>query len=193
LAGKPVQITTEQLTGFSFDTNVIYDAGTSTYLAAYGSRFSNSNPNGESMQWWQSNHPELFANTLESAPMYADESAHDFHLRPSSPAIDAGTFLTRTTDAGTGDVLQVEDAGYFYDGFQIAGEQGDTIQLEGDSAVAVVTKVDYATNTLTLDRSLSWAANQGVALRYNGSAPDIGAYETGGGKAPPSPPVLSAP
>ena len=73
--------------------------------------------------------------------------------------------------------FEVGDALYFVDGFGIPGEVGDTIQLDGDTARAVITNVDYATNTLTLDAALTWSAGQGVSLAYEGSAPDVGAYE----------------
>jgi hypothetical protein len=42
-----------------------------------------------------------------------------------------------------------------------------------------VTRVDYASRTLVLDRALTWTAGQGVALDFNGTAPDIGAVESG--------------
>jgi hypothetical protein len=48
---------------------------------------------------------------------------------------------------------------------------------EGESGTALVTAIDYATHTLTLDAPLTWSADQGVALAYSGSAPDPGAYE----------------
>ena len=79
--------------------------------------------------------------------------------------------------AGSGTTLTVADALYFVDGFGIPGETGDTIQLQGDSSRAVITHVDYATNTLTLDSSLTWTDSQGVSLAYEGAAPDVGAYE----------------
>jgi hypothetical protein len=38
--------------------------------------------------------------------------------------------------------------------------------------------IDYVGGILTLDRALTWAAGQGVALAYEGRAPDMGAYES---------------
>jgi hypothetical protein len=74
--------------------------------------------------------------------------------------------------------MSVADASYFYDGYGIPGELGDEIQLQGQATVARVLAVDLATNRLTLDRSLSWTAGTGVSLRYTGSKPDPGAYES---------------
>lgn len=68
---------------------------------------------------------------------------------------------------------------WFYDGYGIPGETGDEIQLEGQREVARVTAVDLAANRLQLDRALTWTAGQGVALRYGGSRPDVGAFESG--------------
>ena len=36
---------------------------------------------------------------------------------------------------------------------------------------------DWTNNVLYLDGSLTWTNGQGVALRYNGVAPDMGAFE----------------
>ena len=39
--------------------------------------------------------------------------------------------------------------------------------------------VDLAANRLTLDRSLTWTAGAGVALKFSGTKPDLGAFEAG--------------
>jgi hypothetical protein len=99
----------------------------------------------------------------------------DFHLQSTSPAINSGVFLTTTTSVGTGSVIQVTDAGYFIDGFGITN--GDVIQLQGQSQTATITAINYTTNTITVDRSLTWTSGLGISLAYSGIAPDIGAYE----------------
>jgi pectate lyase-like protein len=112
----------------------------------------------------------------------------DLHLQASSPAIDKGVALTTIkSSTGTGTSIVVVNAGYFTDGWGII--TGDVIQLMGSSQRATVTSVNYSTNTLTLDTPLSWTANQGVALAYEGSAPDVGAYEVSSGNQPPSAPT----
>ena len=106
-------------------------------------------------------------------------AAGDFHLQSGSPLIDAGDFLTKTVEAKTDSTsMRVQDAAYFYDGYGIAGEQGDLVQLQGGTITARIVAVDYTTNTLTLDHPLSWTAGQGVTLQFAGNAPDIGAFET---------------
>jgi len=86
-------------------------------------------------------------------------------------------FLTRTTAAGSGTVIYVDDAGFFYDGYGIPGEKGDLIQLAGTTHTARIVSIDYTNNRLVLDQPLVWSAGQGVHLAYNGAGPDIGAYE----------------
>jgi len=117
-------------------------------------------------------------------PKFVDLANRDFRLQSSSPCIDAGTFITTATSAGSGTQLPVADARLFVDGFGIA--EGDAIQLKGQTQVAKITSINYGTNTLTLDRTLTWTQGQGVSVPYVGSAPDIGALEYGS-------PALTAP
>jgi hypothetical protein len=112
-----------------------------------------------------------------------DKNPYDFHLLSTSPAIDAGVFLTTTTSSGSGTEIQVADAGYFIDGYGIV--EGDVIQLQGQTAKARIVSIDYATNTMTIDTPLSWTSGLGVSLPYEGAAPDIGAYEYINASIPP--------
>lgn len=133
---------------------------------------------------------KVFLNSLEVNPQFVNAAAGDFHLQSGSPLIDAGDFLTKTTEAKTESIImQVQDAAYFYDGYGIAGEQGDLVQLQGGTTTARIVSVNYGTNTLTLDRPLSWTAGQGVTLQFGGSAPDVGAFETNLSTAIPPPPA----
>jgi hypothetical protein len=99
----------------------------------------------------------------------------NFQLQSNSPAINAGVHLTRTVSAGSGTSLRVLDAGFFMDGFGIT--EGDEIQIASNGTRARITSVNYDSDTLTIDRSITWGSNDGVSLPYTGSAPDIGAYE----------------
>jgi len=114
-----------------------------------------------------------------ASPGFVDEARRDLQLAAGSPMIDAAAHLTTAVSAGSGTRLAVADASYFFDGYGIPGETGDEIQLEGQSESARVVSIDLGGNTLTLDRSLTWTAGQGVALRFTGARPDVGAYETG--------------
>jgi len=123
----------------------------------------------------ESTWPAYFKGNIQGPVMFQDAAGHDYRLRGDSPCIDAGAYLTRTTSSGSGNQMKVEDAYCFYDGFGIV--DGDLIQLEGQTQTARIESVDYDNNVITVDRTLSWSAGQGVSLPYHGSAPDIGAYE----------------
>ena len=124
--------------------------------------------------WEEAGDPGFVSVDAEPDPF--DFDVFDFHLQPTSPCIDNGGFLTRTTNSGTdGTTLELEDAGYFSDGGGLV--EGDMIQLEGQRSAVVVTSVDTAANTLVVATPLSWSAGTGVSLPYLGERPDQGAYE----------------
>ena len=129
-----------------------------------------------------------FADNLAAAPGFRDAEADDLTLRPDSPAVDRGAPLTRTRAAGSGTVLPVLDARWFYDGFGIPGEVGDEIVV--GAAAARVRRVDLEANTLELDRPLTWAAEAPVWPPHAGPASDLGAYELGLDTGPAVPPGL---
>jgi parallel beta-helix repeat protein len=125
---------------------------------------------------------------VTTAPPFMNESTRDLRLQATSSLIDTGAFATTTTAAGSGTSMTVADAGWFYDGFQIPGEAGDLVQLDGQTQTARILAINYATSTLTLDTSLSWSSGQGLHLAYSGSKPDPGAYESGLARVQPSAP-----
>ena len=114
--------------------------------------------------------------SVSGTPDPTDFTLYDFRLQGSSPCIDGGGFLTVTTSPGTDSTtLEVEDPGYFTDGEGLVS--GDMIQLEGQDIAVLVTDVDHAAGTLTLDTPLTWTEGTGVGLPYFGSGPDQGAHE----------------
>jgi hypothetical protein len=128
----------------------------------------------------------MFVNASSTPGDPFDASVPDLHLKPGSPCIDAGVFLTSVTSSdGSGTMLQVADANYFMDGWGII--QGDVIQLQGTQQRAHITAVDYSTNTLTLDATFTWTKGQGVALSFEGNGPDVGAFEVTGARIPTAP------
>jgi hypothetical protein len=122
------------------------------------------------------------AHSLVAAPSFRSVPDHpvsgaaglDFRLASGSAAIDAGTALTTTTSAGSGRLLQVADAGLFFDGF--GATTGDTIVV-ANAGWAVVTAVNRTNSTLQIDRSLSWSSGAAVNRPFYGANPDIGAME----------------
>ena len=128
--------------------------------------------------------PEQFVGNRDGDPRFVNVDRDDYRLAAGSPAREAGAPLTRTREAGHGTVLPVLDARCFYDGFGIPDEAGDLLFVGSRKQVARVLKADAQTQTLTLDRPLTWATGDAVALPYTGSAPDLGAYEAGAEKQP---------
>jgi len=178
LDGRPVQLMTGRLDGFVFENNDLWAGqGDESYLLTYGTRSSSSNPPQQTVGWWEANHPELFAANSTADPKFIDESGRDYHLQADSPLIDAGTFLTRTLEAGSGTAIPVADVSYFYDGYGIPGEIGDEIQFAGQTETAIVVGIDYEQDILYIDRPMTWMDNVGVTLWYTGEAPDMGAIE----------------
>ena len=122
----------------------------------------------------------LFVNATAGPGDPMNTALPDLHLKPGSPCIDSGTYLTAIiSPGGTGNSFRVKDAGYFMDGWGIKGVDGDEIRLWGTGQRARITTVNYTTNILTLDKNVTWTENQGICLRYDGTAPDIGAFEYG--------------
>lgn len=123
------------------------------------------------------------ANSLVVEPLFLEVSefsagyrpVHRFCCEPGPPAIDSGCFLTRTSSAGSGARIELEDVGFFCNGFGVV--TGDIVQLEGRDERYRITHLDSAQNVIEVDRSLEWREGQGIALPYSGRAPDIGVCE----------------
>lgn len=113
-------------------------------------------------------------HSVEGNPRFVDAANGDFHLRPNSPARDAGGPLTLTGSAGSGTAVPVQEAWYFSDGFSL--QAGDRIRVGSNDPVTIV-GVNYASNTLTIDRSITWGSQDWVTYDYANSRPDMGAYE----------------
>jgi hypothetical protein len=120
-------------------------------------------------------YPQFFSANLVSRPTFVSASPRalaDFRLEPSSPGVAAGTFLTHAVCSATSNRLSVQDSLYFTDGNGVI--PGDTIELEGTTDRATIVAIDHSSHTLTLSTPVAFTNGQGVALPYNGTAPDIG-------------------
>jgi hypothetical protein len=180
LESQPVQVLAGRLDGFLFrHNNILGDSPGQSGAVVHALRNGMLESSLHDLAWWQENRSALFARNTERVPMFQNEGDRDFRPADGSPMRDAGGFLTTVTSDGSGTRVRVADASYFSDGFDIPGEVGDLIQLRGDSARARIVDIDYESQTLILDRSLTWRENQELSLAYNDSAPDIGAFESG--------------
>lgn len=159
--------------------NIIYD-NVAYEIRKYGNGtrdilYTHNNILGATVQFDKAG--DTVENNYSVNPRFVNENERDFHLQSNSPMIDKGSFLTITTDAGSGTSIRVKDARYFMDGWGII--EGDAIQIEGQSQVVRIINVDYKNNIITVDASISWTKGKGIGLPYKGSAPDIGAFEFG--------------
>ncbi|MCK5606254.1 right-handed parallel beta-helix repeat-containing protein, partial [Candidatus Pacearchaeota archaeon] len=133
---------------------------------------------------WQTDLSTTFSsdwgtNNISVDPLFTDAASDDFSLTSSSQAIDAARYLT-TISSVAGNVLTVVDAKYFYDGWGIAGETGDTI-YDDDGNSTTISSIDYATNEITVADATGFTATDGITtVNYAGAAPDIGANEYAG-------------
>lgn len=177
LNNKPVQIVTGRYYDITIENNNIFSSeADELYTIAYGSRTSSSNVPTQPLSWWEEYRSQAFKSNLQANPGFVDEANKNFHLQGNSPMIDAGMFLAKTTNSGTNStVMEVDDAGWFIDGFGIVS--GDTIQVEGQTDYMVIKSIDYTTKSLTLYRATTWETGQGVSRKYSGEKPDVGTYE----------------
>ncbi len=177
-------------------------AGNLLYTTASGEQNMQVDGIGiNTIDWFNQNHSNNFWGNISQAPIFEDytqgtvnnplDGSFNLRLRPNSPGVDQGVNLTQTTSAGSGTVITVQDAGYFHDGFDgiIAADQ----IVVGGTQVTIA-DIDYANNRITVDRSISWNANAGVNLPFNGNAPDMGAVESlPSGSPNPSPSASPSP
>lgn len=112
-------------------------------------------------------HPSIFTPSLDVTP------------QTSSPAIDAGGYLTLTTNSGINQTtLNVTNSLVFHDGMGIPSVLGDSIYIASSGHKARITFVDYDNSQLIVTPSISWIQNEGVYLwPFIGNSPDIGAIE----------------
>jgi len=118
----------------------------------------------------------------------------DGTLQAGSPANGAGVALTKVSSGCGTSSLTVGDARFFQPGWGPSDHAvlGDTIRV-GASTTVQITGVNYSTNTLTLANSISCSAGDSVYLykdssgtvRLTGSAPNVGAFGTGGSALQP--------
>ncbi len=116
----------------------------------------------------------VFKGNFSADPQFLNPDKNNFGLSLESPARNAGDFLTLTTNAGYQNTqLEVKDSSYFTDGWGIT--EGDTIQVGQNKARIISNNTE--TNTLSLEKPLSWNENDPVSLPYSGARPDIGHSE----------------
>ena len=117
--------------------------------------------------------PDNYSRNTSFAAGMVDPDKDDFNLKPDSESIDAGSALTKTTAAGKGTEVTVEDALFFTDGYGVI--DADVIRI-GEQKVTIAT-VDYQANKITLTEPIEWQAGALVFTDFQGKGPDLGAFE----------------
>lgn len=159
----------------------VNDIGADSRTFDYNYYYRNDNDDtqvlwdGKNWADWQTEGQD--ANGAYADPLLVDPPGGNFNIASGSPCVDAGGWITTiSSSTGTGTSFVVVDSKWFCDGFGLT--TGDKIQLEGKPDSVTITDVNYSTHTITVDVSVSWTSGDGVAFTYNGSAPDVGCYET---------------
>ncbi|WP_158587127.1 LamG-like jellyroll fold domain-containing protein [Motilimonas pumila] len=177
--GKPVQLIVARSTDVSFMTNNVYSNAPTNGYDVVRIYPNDETPRPEvsySIESPEVPYQQVFTDNLGVPSLMVDPASYDFRLSPSSPLIDAASFLTTASSTGSGHTINVHDTRYFVANSPVYA--GDTIQLEGTSSQARVLHIEHDSNQLTLDQPLSWTYGQGISLPYHGSKPDIGAFES---------------
>lgn len=124
------------------------------------------------------------SGNLKTDPLLVNYAGNNFQLSSSSPAIGAGTYLTRASGSGSNSTsLTVADAGFFQDGFGIPGVQADWIRI-GATTTVQISSVNYSANALTLTDAVSWNNGDPIYIYkisdgttvLAGNNPDLGAF-----------------
>ena len=118
-------------------------------------------------------HSVVVTNNPSEAPF----ATLDVRLRPDSPCLGTGAYLTWiTSPSGIGTVIQVADAAFFSDGYGMVA--GDVVELADSRRRARVLRADYEHNRLYLSTRVAWTNGQPLSLSFSGRGPNFGAYGT---------------
>lgn len=189
--------------GNRFFNNIIRHAsasgehpGENPVIGHEGAVLQSTPPRAWSLAEVQSQFPFDYANNLDAFPDFVDLALENFRLNATSPAVDRGAFLARTTAnaASAQTFLPVDDPYPFTDGWGLV--PGDRIRL-GNGQTTRITSVDLLNKRLFVDVGVTFGSGETVHLDYAGNAPDIGRFERGLDEVelppPPPPPSINEP
>jgi hypothetical protein len=143
-----------------------------------------------SIEQLEEDFPLIFSDNVAFEPGFVDLENQNYNLRADSQSIDAGIPLTKSVGSGDNtDTIVVQDALFFFSGwdFQDRRLKADMLQIGSNSPLRIAS-IDYETNTITLESSISYQDGDAVSLPYEGSAPDLGPTEYVPAAVPVAPP-----
>ena len=123
--------------------------------------------------------PAQFSGNFDADPGFENPEKDNYRLKAASAAVDRAEPLTVATEDSSGIYLSVKDTRYFYDGYGIPGESGDTLMIGPDKVTAKVILNLPEEKILVLDRRVTVKKGDAVNLPYAGKAPDLGCFERG--------------
>jgi hypothetical protein len=129
----------------------------------------------KSLSQVQQSYPGYITDNLELNPGFSNADAGLFDLLATSPAVDSGAHLSRTTSSGNGTAVPVDDDLFFFDGGGML--PGDSVQVGGNQPVAIVS-IDRVNHVLKLASPVTFSVGMPVDLPFNGNGPDIGPIES---------------
>ncbi len=121
----------------------------------------------QSITYYQNAYSFVYGNHI-STPQFIDATKNNYELTSQSGCRNSGVALTNTRSSGSGVDVPLIDAKYFMDGKSLVS--GDYIKIGGNAQVMII-GVNYETNTVKVDRSISWAewGSCSLTILRNGS------------------------
>ncbi|NOT02893.1 MAG: hypothetical protein HOP29_20015, partial [Phycisphaerales bacterium] len=160
-----------------FDNNAVSDENDHNWARDVGPEgFINVNPMFADPDFVMDTNFPAGSSIPQKLAFIRDQVYTALRLLPTSPLVDQGTFVIRTTAAGVATTVipvNVDPRDYFL--------VGDLIQVDDQDGV-VGTRVRaviqlMTANSITVDTAITFPNGAGVHPPYNGNLPDIGALE----------------
>lgn len=166
---------------FTIEPNKTHTIGSKCLTASQGSEcvgnnFAESYPN--------EHRTDGIFDSFTLDPLFFNQNNNLLQLKNNSPLINNGVNLTKTTQNGNGNIVYLQDSRYFHDVVNYGAlPQAEIIKINNQTCT--ITDVDYTANTVTCSENILYNANDKVYWNYNGTKPDIGAFELGLGNSLP--------
>ena len=168
--------------------SMFYSDGCSTY-------YRTSSRGSETVSRFETAFSDEASNNTaqDSEPVFTEykEDNPNLGLPPGHPAIDAGVFITNTTDSGTGTTITLADAGWIFDRTSMVAN--NLLENLAPAEICIATYCNLKViarfdNQITINTAITWAIGDKVSLEWSGEGPDVGANE--GESAAESPMLL---